>query len=376
MTKSVITPAHLRFFGTCKKELAASIISANDEAKKGQITCTDKEHDIMSAFFAGDIHTGSAKSNPANATKQFVLDNAGGKVVQLKLVYPKKGKNELRLYMSKQNGFRPDAGDIWYVYKADNKKLHIGYMSASEWERIGKQDPDDADYQQALQAELAGQRVAQTRYAYPRQLALAKSECENADYRCRVDDFHQSFISGTNGKPFVEIHHLVPLGQQGNYTVTLDCAANLVALCPNCHRQLHHGEATGRNTLLEKLLAVRKAALATAGIDINLAGLATCYLTPPPKKKDLQPEVFPTNSACAFAVLLPADPHEISCLRDNFGEASTLDFAQFMLMWLKFRRVRAQLLSQHFPLATFSRLGPDVGVTGSGGCSWRDGCVD
>lgn len=38
-----------------------------------------------------------------------------------------------------------------------------------------------------------------------------------------------------------------------------------------------------------------------------------------------------------------------------------------MLMWFNFRRVRAQLLSQHFPLATFSRLGPDVGVTRSAG---------
>lgn len=279
VTSSVITPsaAHLRFFGIRKKDFAASVISAKDEAKKGQITCTGKEYDILSGFFKEELHTGKAASDPAKATKQFVLDNAGGQPVPLKLVYPKKGKNELRLYMSKKNGFRPQAGDIWYVYKRDSRELHIGFMSWHEWVQIGKQVLNDADYQQAIQAELAGQPVIQTRYAYPRQLALAKSECENADYRCRVDGSHQSFISGTNGKPFVEVHHLVPLGQQYNYTVTLDCAANLVALCPNCHRQLHYGEVTGRNVLLEKLLAIRKEKLAAAGIDIDLAGLATCY---------------------------------------------------------------------------------------------------
>lgn len=39
-----------------------------------------------------------------------------------------------------------------------------------------------------------------------------------------------------DGTPFLEVHHVKWLAQGGSDTVS-----NAVALCPNCHRQLHHG---------------------------------------------------------------------------------------------------------------------------------------
>jgi 5-methylcytosine-specific restriction protein A len=38
------------------------------------------------------------------------------------------------------------------------------------------------------------------------------------------------------GVPFLEVHHVIPLASSGPDTTT-----NAVALCPNCHRELHHG---------------------------------------------------------------------------------------------------------------------------------------
>lgn len=38
------------------------------------------------------------------------------------------------------------------------------------------------------------------------------------------------------GRPFLEVHHILPLGRGGP-----DTLANVIALCPNCHRQRHHG---------------------------------------------------------------------------------------------------------------------------------------
>lgn len=38
------------------------------------------------------------------------------------------------------------------------------------------------------------------------------------------------------GEPFLEVHHLRRLADGGSDTVT-----NTVALCPNCHRELHYG---------------------------------------------------------------------------------------------------------------------------------------
>lgn len=40
---------------------------------------------------------------------------------------------------------------------------------------------------------------------------------------------------GTNGLPYLEVHHVVPLSSHGS-----DRTTNAVALCPNCHRRCHH----------------------------------------------------------------------------------------------------------------------------------------
>lgn len=37
-----------------------------------------------------------------------------------------------------------------------------------------------------------------------------------------------------DGNPFLEVHHIIWLSREGN-----DCIENAVALCPNCHRQMH-----------------------------------------------------------------------------------------------------------------------------------------
>ncbi len=41
-------------------------------------------------------------------------------------------------------------------------------------------------------------------------------------------------FSGRDGKPYLELHHLIPVKEGG-----ADSIANTVALCPNCHRKMH-----------------------------------------------------------------------------------------------------------------------------------------
>lgn len=54
----------------------------------------------------------------------------------------------------------------------------------------------------------------------------AKGKCEGCGQPApfQIDD-----------KPFLEIHHVKHLSQDGS-----DCPSNAVALCPNCHRRCHH----------------------------------------------------------------------------------------------------------------------------------------
>lgn len=60
-------------------------------------------------------------------------------------------------------------------------------------------------------------------------LQNAKGVCES----CNKD---APFV-GTDGLPFLEVHHVRTLANGGSDTVE-----NAVALCPNCHRELHYGE--------------------------------------------------------------------------------------------------------------------------------------
>lgn len=53
---------------------------------------------------------------------------------------------------------------------------------------------------------------------------------------CECCDTNAPFL-GTDGTPFLEVHHVRKLADQGSDTVS-----NAVALCPNCHKELHYGQ--------------------------------------------------------------------------------------------------------------------------------------
>lgn len=46
------------------------------------------------------------------------------------------------------------------------------------------------------------------------------------------------FLRRSDNSPYLEVHHRIPLAENGPDTV-----ANAIALCPNCHRHAHHGPA-------------------------------------------------------------------------------------------------------------------------------------
>jgi predicted HNH restriction endonuclease len=53
-------------------------------------------------------------------------------------------------------------------------------------------------------------------------------------------------FTSVDGSPFLEVHHVRWLAKGGS-----DCVENTVALCPNCHREIHHGIES--KALVEKL---------------------------------------------------------------------------------------------------------------------------
>ncbi|MFD2924190.1 MrcB family domain-containing protein [Halobacillus naozhouensis] len=114
--------------------------------------------------------------------------------------------------------------------------------------------------------------------AYNRNPAKAKEALEKANHRCEFDSTHITFLSSRTGENFVEAHHLVPMERQIDFTYSLDVPGNIVALCPNCHRCIHHGTKRQKNGMLKELFNIRKGKLAKFGIDVDLAQLASYYI--------------------------------------------------------------------------------------------------
>jgi len=61
---------------------------------------------------------------------------------------------------------------------------------------------------------------------------------DSANGICELCDNPAPFLSKSPGhRPYLEVHHVVPLKMDGSDTV-----CNAVALCPNCHMQCHHSQ--------------------------------------------------------------------------------------------------------------------------------------
>ena len=72
----------------------------------------------------------------------------------------------------------------------------------------------------------------------------------------------------------MEGHHLVPLRWQQEFPkASLDCYANLICLCPTCHRMLHFAEDSVRGRVFDELFEKRSARLAKSGIDASRSEL-------------------------------------------------------------------------------------------------------
>lgn len=113
--------------------------------------------------------------------------------------------------------------------------------------------------------------------AYPRDIEEALQAKKNSNWKCELDNTHSSFISETDGKTFVEAHHLIPMAAQDKFKYSLDFADNIVSLCPNCHRLVHHSTRNIRKRALEKLFASRKHLYKEHGITIDQKTLLTYY---------------------------------------------------------------------------------------------------
>lgn len=259
---------HIKF----NSENGAYSVVTTRENYDSQITATDEEANMLLSFFGKEnIQIGNVKSNPEKANQDFYLYPEGNKI-NLNLVFPKPEKTELRLYLSKQAGFKPNGGDIWFIFEKDNK-LWIGAMDEALWRsqnQILVYDESEGSYQDSLQ-ELDEIKVnkLKSRDVYSRDKNKAMQRMRLAGYKCENDNNHYLFLSRSTKKPYLEAHHLIPMSLQKNIETPLDTLGNIFCLCPHCHRAIHLAEKNTTRNIIDNLVEKRPDVLSVLNNDIS-----------------------------------------------------------------------------------------------------------
>jgi 5-methylcytosine-specific restriction endonuclease McrA len=79
-------------------------------------------------------------------------------------------------------------------------------------------------------------RRSTSRMEFVRNPYVVAAALLRADNRCEVPACTRELFLRDDGTPYLEVHHLVPLSKGG-----ADALFNVAALCPSCHREMHHG---------------------------------------------------------------------------------------------------------------------------------------
>ncbi|WP_440217178.1 MrcB family domain-containing protein [Chromobacterium piscinae] len=112
---------------------------------------------------------------------------------------------------------------------------------------------------------------------YIRNPSIAAIALARAEFKCEIDPSHQTFISSSKNLPYIEAHHLIPMSEQSYYQFSLDVAANIVALCPTCHKLLHYGRFVEKRKFLLDLYRARQEKLLQKNILISEDVFLECY---------------------------------------------------------------------------------------------------
>ncbi|SDM29267.1 5-methylcytosine-specific restriction enzyme A [Paenibacillus sp. OK060] len=100
---------------------------------------------------------------------------------------------------------------------------------------------------------------------------------QHANFKSEFDEGHITFTLSVSKKNYVEAHHLIPMKLQNEYINSIDTESNILSLCPNCHRMVHHARSKDKREILRVFYEKRRSQLDTLGIKFSLSDLYGFY---------------------------------------------------------------------------------------------------
>ncbi|MGJ7912628.1 HNH endonuclease [Neobacillus sp. LXY-1] len=122
------------------------------------------------------------------------------------------------------------------IYNVDNPVNEIEYESDFS-HKVNKSLSDKAGRKQRLKnAPKTPEIIKVVTTNFKRNPDVVAEVLERANGVCEFCGNNAPFFRASNGTPYLEVHHVIPLALGGEDTIE-----NAVALCPNCHREAHFG---------------------------------------------------------------------------------------------------------------------------------------
>jgi 5-methylcytosine-specific restriction protein A len=261
---------------------AAYSIVTNTEGMHDRAVTLDKhEKDVISKIYKLD----TIPRQTDTRTKFIVKGERGYTEQELLIKYPKSSGNEIRLYMSDSQEFSGDPGQVFFVAEDPQHKYPIvGFCNEEEIESLDKIIVEN--YEESTEFQIDTEEtvslLVKNKSVYeishlPRSAREAAIAISSSNYKCQNNEEHDTFISRRSGKNFTEAHHLIPLKYQSNFDTNIDTRHNIVSLCPNCHRSIHHSDTSTKRQIIETLYNKKINNLNDIGIYIEIEQLHEMY---------------------------------------------------------------------------------------------------
>ena len=123
-------------------------------------------------------------------------------------------------------------GKKLYAVKADSVRLPAA-DAGREFSR--KLDPKTV-FRNAKKAKGKPATRARTTTEFVRNPSVVAAAILRSGGACEMPKCKHALFNRDDGSPFLEVHHITPLAEGGD-----DTLRNAAALCPMCHREVHHG---------------------------------------------------------------------------------------------------------------------------------------
>ena len=117
----------------------------------------------------------------------------------------------------------------WFLSSYSEREFYKNVKASFNGNRQERQ-------QRLLSAEKKPRRIEKRVWDFVRNPDVVAEVLYLANGKCQECKSNAPFLRKSDGAPYLEVHHKIPLSQGGEDTVK-----NSIALCPNCHRRKHFG---------------------------------------------------------------------------------------------------------------------------------------